>query len=143
MNNQEFNNTSENKSLISLKTVIRTKNFEDSKKFYNELLNLNVVEEYDDENGSKGCIMSFGFESHAFVEISEIKSTHSYFQPAFTRTVDNDKIDIQIKTESVDFWAEKLKGIWKTRGPVERPWGSRYLYLRDPDGVHIIIYQEK
>ena len=96
------------------------------------------------KNGSKGCIMGFNLKhNNALIEISEIKSIHNYYQPAFDRPVDNDKMDIQIRTDNVDYWAEKLRPIWLMRGPVERPWGSRYLYLRDPDGVHIIIYQEQ
>lgn len=132
------------KALLGVKTVIRTKDFEAAKQFYVDILDLKIVEEYDDGNGSKGCIMGFNLaHNNAFVEISEIKPTHSYYQPAFSRTVDNDKLEIQIKTEDVDYWAEKLKSVWEARGPIERPWGSRYLYLRDPDGVHIIIYQER
>ncbi len=134
---QSKNNILEmNQNLLSLKTVIRTKNFEKAKKFYNEILNLTIVEEYDDGSGSRGCIMGFNKENNnAFIEISEIKSTHSYYQPAFDRSLDNDKVDIQIKTDSIDYWVEKLNKIWETRGPIKRPWGSRYLYLRDPDGV--------
>ena len=137
-------NQNSNQGLLGQKTVIRTKKFETAKKFYSEVLDLKIVEEYDDENGSRGCIMGFSTKgNNAFIEISEIKPTHSYYQPAFSRTIDNDKVDIQIKTNAVDYWAERLNKVWETRGPIERPWGSRYLYLRDPDGVHIIIYQEK
>lgn len=133
----------ENTNLLSLKTVIRTKDFEASKQFYTEILNLEISEEYDDGNGSKGCIVRFGDEnSNAFFEISEIKKSHDYYQDAFSRGVDNDKTDIQIKTNSVDYWANRLKEKWEARGPIKRPWGSEYLYLRDPDGLHIIIYQE-
>ncbi len=60
-------------NLLSLKTVIRTKNFETTKKFYTQLLNLEIIEEYDSGDGSRGCIVRFGSEgSNAFLEISEI-----------------------------------------------------------------------
>jgi len=102
------------------------------------------VEEYDDENGSKGCILSFSTErNNALIEISKIKPSHDFYQPAFDRIIDNDKIGIQIRTHSIDYWTEKLNKVWKTQGPIDRPWGSIYLYLRDPDGIHIIIFQEK
>ncbi len=144
MNNKNSNTPDRSLILLGLKTVIRTKDFEASKKFYTELLGLGIIEEYDSENGSRGCILGFaGEDNNAFIEISEIRATHNYYQPAFSKMVDNDKMDIQIRTQSADHWAKKLKGIWKTRGPIERPWGSRYLYLRDPDGVNIIIYEEK
>ena len=52
-------------------------------------------------------------------------------------------MDIQIRTDNVEYWAERLNNKWEARGPVLRPWGSFYLYLRDPDGLQIIIYEEK
>ena len=127
--------------LQSLKTVIRTKDFLASKKFYHKILNLNIVEEYDDGDGSKGCILGFTKDSNnAFIEISEIKPSHSYYQEAFSKALDHDKIDIQIKTDSIDYWAERLRPVCEIRGPVKRPWGAYYLYLRDPDGLQLSSY---
>ncbi len=132
-------------NLLSLKTVIRTRDFEASKSFYINILNLEITEEYDDGNGSRGLILRFGNEnSNAFIEISEILESHDYYQPPFSKVLENDKLDIQLKTNDIDYWANLLKEKqWPARGPVLRPWGSQYLYLRDPDGLHIIIYQEK
>ena len=142
MNNTEDHSPLNN--LLSLKTVIRTKDFEASKIFYTQILNLEIVEEHDDGNGSKGLIMRFGPEgSNAFFEISEIMDDHEYYQEAFSENIENDKTDIQLRTDNVKYWATRLKEKWNARGPVLRPWGSHYLYLRDPDGLHIIIYQEK
>ena len=130
--------------LLCLKTVIRTRNFEASKRFYTQVLNLEIAEEYDDGNGCRGVIMRFGPEgSNAFLEISEITEVHPYYQGAFGEDFENDKADIKLKTDNVDYWAALLHEKWKARGPVPRPWGSSYLYLRDPDGLQIIIYQEK
>ena len=65
--------------LFSLKTVIRTKNFEASKHFYTQILNLQVKEEYNDGDGSRGVILRLGPEDgNAFLEISEISDHHSY-----------------------------------------------------------------
>jgi catechol 2,3-dioxygenase-like lactoylglutathione lyase family enzyme len=137
-------NDSPKNGLLSLKTVIRTKDFEASKAFYTQVLQLEIVEEYDDGNGSKGIIVRFGPEgSNAFFEISEIGKDHSYYQEAFSSTIEDDKTGIQLRTENVEYWATLLKEKWKAKGPVLRPWGSYYLYLHDPDGLQIIIYQEK
>lgn len=131
-------------NLLSLKTAIRTKDFEASKAFYTQILNLEIEQEYNDGNGSKGIILRFGSAgNNAFLEISEIKESHDYFQKAFGESLQNDKIDLQLRTDNMDFWEKKLKGKWTTRGPILRPWGSYYLYLKDPDGLQIIIYQEK
>ncbi|MFK7772059.1 MAG: VOC family protein [Saprospiraceae bacterium] len=136
-------NISSKNNLLSLKTTIRTKDFEASKIFYSQILNLEIVQEYNDGNGSKGIILRFGKEgSNAFLEISEIKKTHDYFQKAFSESIQNDKIDLQLRTDDMEFWEKRLKGKWKTRGPILRPWGSYYFYLKDPDGLQIIIYQE-
>ncbi len=129
--------------LLSLKTVIRTKDFKASKNFYMMVLGFEIEEEYNDGNGSRGIILRFGNEkSNAFIEISEIMNEHYYFQEAFSEKLDNDKIDIQLKTLDVEHWAKRLNEKWEVRGPIKRPWGSQYLYLRDPDGMQIIIYQE-
>ena len=88
--------------------------------------------------------MRFGPEgSNAFIEISKIEKDHVYYQDAFSLTIENDKTGIQLRTDTMEYWAALLKEKWNTRGPILRPWGSSYLYLRDPDGLQIIIYQEK
>ena len=127
----------------SVKTTIRTKNYEASKEFYHTFLKLSIVEEYDSEKGVRGCILSLGgIDTSSFIEISEIASAHDYFQNCFQDKFNNDKIDLQIKTDDIDYWTERLSGFIKVRGPINRPWGSKYLYIRDPDGLQIIIYQE-
>jgi catechol 2,3-dioxygenase-like lactoylglutathione lyase family enzyme len=132
-----------NGKLLSLKTVIRTKDFNTSKDFYTQILKLETVEEYEDE-GARGCIVSLGSEqNNAFIEISEIAEDDDYFQTDFAKDSETDKVDMQIRTEDVDYWAKRLKEKnWNARGPVKRPWGFRYLYLRDPDNLQIIIYEE-
>lgn len=130
---------------LSAKTVIRTKDFEASKAFYMEVLQLELYESYDDGDGSCGIILRIGDEnSTALLEISEIKDFHEYHQKAFDKKFASNKAGLQIRTDDVHFWANRLKAMkWSARGPVLRPWGSHYLYLRDPDGLQIIIYQEK
>ena len=57
----------EDKNLLSLKTVIRTKDFRASKDFYTNLLKLEIVEEYE-EKGARGCIVKLGSEpNNAFI----------------------------------------------------------------------------
>lgn len=130
--------------LYSLKTVIRTKNLDVSKRFYTELLELEIVQEYNDGDGARGCILRVGDEnSNAMIELSEINKHHYYYQASFSRVLDNDKIDVQIRTKNIAYWATRLTEKWAVKGPILRPWGSHYLYLRDPDGMQIIIYQEK
>ncbi len=129
--------------LLGLKTVIRTLDFDKSKQFYTEILNLPIIVEYDDGDGSRGCIVRIGGEgSTSNFEISEITQSNSYFDKSFVEGIKNDKVSIQIKTEDIEYWSRRLKIKWVVKGPIKRPWGSTYLYLRDPDGLQIIIYQE-
>ncbi len=46
--------------LLGLKTTIRIKNYEASRAFYHELLSLPIHEEYNDEEGVRGCIFKIG-----------------------------------------------------------------------------------
>lgn len=141
---KDGNHTSDKTSLLSCKTVIRTKDFKSSKSFYTQLLNLSIIEEYNDNNGSRGIIFRFGEEgSNALLEVSEIKEHHGYYQEQFSENFNNNKSSIQLRTDDVFKWASILNKVWETKGPILRPWGSYYLYLSDPDGLQIIIYQEK
>ncbi|GAB5400098.1 MAG: hypothetical protein Aureis2KO_16830 [Aureisphaera sp.] len=110
-----------------------------------DIMQLDLYESYDDGDGSRGIILRIGDEnSNALLEISEIKGFHEYHQKAFDKKFGSNKAGIQIRTDDVQYWADRLKQEnWSARGPVLRPWGSQYLYLRDPDGLQIIIYQEK
>jgi catechol 2,3-dioxygenase-like lactoylglutathione lyase family enzyme len=131
------------KKLLSLKTVIRTKDFNASKDFYTNIPKLEIIEEYE-EKGAKGCIVKLGSEpNNAFIEISEIAKGDDYFQESFAKDSKTDKVDLQILTDDVNYWATRLKKYnWQTRDPVLPPWGFHYLYLRDPDNLQIIIYEE-
>lgn len=47
---------------------------------------------------------------------------------------------LQFRVADVDAFTAGLKGKWPCEGPKDRPWGARYLYLRDPNGVAIVVY---
>lgn len=127
--------------LLALKIVIRTRSYEASRDFYLSVLNLPLVEEWDELTG-RGCILRVGWAgSTGLIEISEIHPDAVSYSPAFAEAVQNDKIDIQIETPSVADWSQRLAGHWPVRGPVQKPWGAYYLYLRDPDGLQIILYE--
>lgn len=128
--------------MISLKTVIRTKDYDVSKLFYTQILNLNIIEEYNDCNGVKGIILSIDKGNNGLIEISEILEVNESFQSNFNEEVKSDKISLQIKTDDIEFWSLNLKSRYEFTGPILKPWGAYYLYLRDPDGIQIVFYQE-
>jgi len=126
--------------LESLKFTIRTRDFESSRKFYREILDLAEVEAWD-EDSDRGLIVSPG--GAALIEISEIRPHSSSFRGEFLGSMGGEKVDIQLRTSDVERWARRLSAAgWPFRGPVDRPWGARYIYLHDPDGVKIILYDD-
>ncbi len=119
-------------ALVALKIRIDTERFAESRKFYSEILGLQILEEWDDD-GDVGCILGFSSDgSTGFLELSESDSTAE--GPA-------DALSLQFRTPDIQATAESLAGRWKFEGPVERPWGSTYLYLTDPDGISVILFE--
>lgn len=127
-------------SLTSLKTVIHTEDFTNSVRFYHEVLGLEVVNKWD-EPGDRGRIFKVGSE-RAFIEILETKAQGEHSANEFPSGMINNKMEIQMATKNLEAWVSRLQTLWPTKGPLKRPWGSSYLYLRDPNGIQIIIYQE-
>ena len=125
--------------ILSLKTMLRCRDLPASRRFYVDLLGLDVVEEWDDPD-DKGCIVGFG-SGGGFLEMLAVDADHAKHQPAFGERAVNDKIELQIRVDSVDAWAERLDGSIELEGPITRPWGNRYLWIRDPDGVRVALFQ--
>jgi len=128
---------------LTLKTVIRTQDFDASKRFYNEILKLLIVQEWHDDP-DKGCIMSISADrQEALVEIIEVEPGSPFYDPAYENQVHSDKVHIQIQTDNVEYWESRLSkyGV-PFEGPLSKPWNSRYLYVRDPDGLQIIIHSK-
>jgi catechol 2,3-dioxygenase-like lactoylglutathione lyase family enzyme len=121
-----------------LKMVLCSRDLEVSRRFYTGLLGFSAVEEWDQEEG-RGFIVAFG---DALLEVCEVPRTWGSYDPAYEDLVINDKVALQLKTSSVASWAERLsRGRWDFDPPVDRPWGHRYLYTRDPDGLRIAFYE--
>ncbi len=127
------------RSTRSLKTMLRAADFDAARRFYVGLLGLEVVEEWDQPD-DRGCIVSFG-PGGGFLEILAPNRNHPGHRPDFERAVANDKIELQVRVDDVDAWAAVLEGQVDTEGPVTRPWGNRYLWLRDPDGVRVALFE--
>ncbi len=125
---------------LSIKVVIRCHSFKESRRFYGEILNLPVLEEWE-EKGGQGCI--FGFETGGSLEIYQMAPTEKRYDASFDRSFQDDKIDLQLKTGTLDAWIERVKGQWPFNGPKTLPWGQRWIQLRDPDNLLVAIYEER
>lgn len=117
--------------VTGMKTRIETPKFDESVAFYTELVGLAVVDQWD-ERGDKGAILGFADAKNgqAFLELapSDGPKTH-------------DAVSLQFRVRDIDAVAERLRGRWAFRGPEARSWGSTYLYLTDPSGVRVILYE--
>ena len=115
--------------LHALKTKIITPAYDETLAFYAGLPGLGLVEQWD-EPGDKGAILGFaGGAGEAFLEI--------YAGPA---RADFSGLSLQFRTDDADDFRAAIAGRYSCEGPVDRPWGSRYLYLTDPNGIRIIVY---
>ena len=103
----------------SLKTMLRCRDFDAARRFYVEVLGLEVVEEWD-SHADKGCIVGFGPDG-GFLELLAASPEHAKHRPAFEELVANDKIELQIRVESVDAWVTRLYGIVEMAGPGSSP----------------------
>lgn len=117
--------------MTGLKTRIETSKVQECVAFYRDILGMAVLDEWDDA-GDHGAILGFGAAAsgEAFIEIAHSESM-----------VDHEGISLQFRVSDLDSMASRLEGRWAFKGPVARPWGSTYLYLRDPAGVQVILYE--
>lgn len=128
-------------SFKSAKIVIRCRDFSSSRQFYSSMLGFHIVAEWEDPDG-KGCIFAVTPEEEAgYLEIYEMTNNNLRYHPSFSSRLQTDKIDLQLRTESVDSWVEQLQGLWPFDGPEQLPWGQRWIKLRDPDDLLIAIYE--
>ena len=101
--------------------------------FYSEYLGMAVLESWD-ENGDRGVILGLDSlsDGQAFLEFGYEATPQN-----------NDGISVQIRVSNLLVIMEKLRGKIEFSGPDERPWGSKYIYLKDPSGIQVILYEGK
>lgn len=113
-----------------LKTKITTHLLADTRTFYESVFDMGVVEEWDDD-GDTGVILEFsGGHREALLEI--------YSGDA---ALDFAGLSLQFRVDALDTFVASLPPGISYEGPSDRPWGSTYLYLRDPNDIMVIIYE--
>ena len=50
-------------------------------------------------------------------------------------------MSLQFRVSDLARIEPRLQGVVSCEGPSERPWGSVYLYLHDPSGIQVIVYE--
>lgn len=113
----------------SLKTKITTPILAETCAFFVTCLGMRVVEEWREEN-DVGCILTLsGDGREALLEIYEGASVEGFTG-----------LSLQFRTEDLAAFKAGLPSTIECRGPITRPWGSSYLYLTDPNGISVIVF---
>lgn len=116
--------------MTGLKTKIRSPLIQESVEFYTKYLGMKVLESWDDP-GDRGVILGFGSpDGEAFLEIYDTEPAPTY-----------EGFGLQFRVTDLADVMDRLRGHVDFRGPVERPWGSTYLFFEDPSGVEVVVYQ--
>ena len=113
----------------ALKTKIITPKLTETCEFYVTCLGMRVVEEWN-EADDVGCILALNSDGReALLEIYEGMHSDGF-----------SGLSLQFRTEDLSAFKESLPATVECRGPVPRPWGSTYLYLTDPNGISIVVF---
>jgi len=115
--------------LHALKTRIVTPLYEETLAYYAGLPGLALVDQWDGP-GDRGAIFALaGGAEEASLEIY-----------AGAGAMDYSGLSLQFRTEDADAFRTEIAQDYACEGPVDRPWGSFYLYLADPNGIRIMVY---
>lgn len=134
--------------MTGLKIRIETPLFNESIKFYGDYIGMTVLQLWDHaadeadnlsslnktDNIDRGAILGLGtsIDGEAFLEIAYTESPTVF--PG---------LSLQVRVNCINDFIKKIQGKLTFEGPVERPWGSSYLYLTDPSGISVILYEGK
>jgi catechol 2,3-dioxygenase-like lactoylglutathione lyase family enzyme len=113
----------------TLKTKIITPRLAETRDFFVTCLGMRVVEEWQESN-DVGCILALaGDGQEALLEIYDGPQSDGFAG-----------LSLQFRTENLAAFKSALPAAIECRGPTARPWGSSYLYLTDPNGISVIVF---
>ena len=114
---------------LSLKTRLSTPLLLETRNWYRDLFGLELLEEWD-EPGDRGCILGVpGEPRQALIELCHCETGHDFAG-----------VSLQFRVDDLDAFVVPDDQRFASRGPEERPWGSRYLILTDPNGVSVVVF---
>ena len=56
------------------------------------------------------------------------------------RPFESSGLSLQFRVDDVDRFEVPDEPRYAHRGPEQRPWGSRYLFLIDPNGISVVVF---
>jgi len=114
-----------------LKVRLQTSDLAATVSFYRDVLGLAVVDRWSEADDAGVIFGLEGVDGRAFLEFGQVASP------------DNGAASVQLRIGDMASFVARLGDAWAIDGPYERPWGSIYSYLRDPNGVQVIVYAGK
>jgi catechol 2,3-dioxygenase-like lactoylglutathione lyase family enzyme len=113
----------------AFKTKIVTSKLDETCGFFVTCLGMQIVERWDNAN-DVGCILSLADDgAAALLEIYEGTQVHDF-----------SGLSLQFRTGDLAAFKAGLPSTIECHGPTPRPWGSSYLYLTDPNGISVIVF---
>ena len=116
--------------VLSSRVILRPADLENSLRFYGETLGLHVYREYG-SGGDRGVVFFIG---GGYLEITG---------RAPPVDDDVDKISLWLQVPDLEKVHERLcaAGVDIVDPPERKPWGLDEMWIRDPDGVSIVVVQ--
>ncbi len=115
---------------FSLKTKITTPLVQESIDYYQQVFGMQILEEWD-EPIDRGAILAFAdSREEALLEIYYDENTHDF-----------SGLGLQFRADNLARFIDQLPPGIEYDGPKPRPWGSTYLYLKDPNGILVVVYE--
>ncbi len=114
--------------LTGLKVRLQAADLAATTFFFRDVLGLEVVDRWSGADDSGIVFGLGGVAGSAFLEFGQVASP------------DNGAASVQLRVDDMAGFLARLGDRWAVDGPHERPWGSVYSYLRDPNGVQVIVY---
>ncbi|WP_291651219.1 VOC family protein [Clostridium sp.] len=115
--------------------TITVKNLKESVKFYEDVLKLEIAQEFSPMKGTNIAFLKG--ESSAMLELIE------YENKSIAAEVIHSKVSIGFESLDLDITIKELEGknIKIIRGPIKTPGGERFIFIEDPNGVEIELIE--
>lgn len=115
--------------LTGIKTRIQTDRFEKTLRFYSEILGMKVIREWNDDADTGAILGLPDADAHGYLEIAAV--------PEAKASVG---VCLQFRTSDLNKSIAKMAGRVEHSAAEAKPWGSTYIYMTDPAGNRVIVF---
>ena len=114
--------------VLSSRVLLRPTDFEQSFRFYAEILGLHIYREWV-SGSTRGVVFFLG---GGFLELSGSSEAPC-----------SEKVSLWLQVRDVKAvgWGLEDSGVDMVEAPVDKPWGLREMRVQDPDGVRLVIVE--